>query len=71
MNQEIEIKHLETSDLPKRAQSRFLSYEDISQISVCMNHEIEIKHLEASDIPISFLYVLKSYIPVDRYQYLR
>jgi len=51
MIQEINIKHLEASDLPKRGQNRFLGYRDISQSSVCMNQEREIKHLEASDLP--------------------
>jgi hypothetical protein len=40
MNQEIEIKHLEASDLLKRGQSRFLGYGDISQSSMYMNKEI-------------------------------
>jgi hypothetical protein len=51
MNQEIEIKHLEASDLPKRGQSRFVGCRNISQSSVSMNQEIEIKHLETSDLP--------------------
>ena len=51
MKQENEIKHLEASDLPKRGQSRFLGYGDISQSSVCMKQVNEIKHLEASDLP--------------------
>jgi hypothetical protein len=68
VNQEIAFKYLVASDLPKRGQSRFLGYGDISQSSACLSQEVEMKHLEASglnsvQLPVYFFIFL--YLMID------